>query len=609
MASYYNVRNLATIHLGGYETAPEVPEASPVQTTLPTSAYGQTIPVIWGKARVPGAYIWVPPIVTVTETHTEWWDQITTTTSDMSCRLRFARPLVPNSTWTLRRLWSNGTLIYDASQNYRMKGLNFRFYDGRSTQGRDPTMTAEEGTNNVSAHRGYLDIVLRDFDIQGYGSPPVFEAEVIQDGASTVQSHTYQTYDTTNIELHLVPVWEQQKIYGLGSGSVFGSGIFLYSIPAQRQYFSFSVNLTFQNYLLHVRYSKALDRLVYLAAFSGPGPYSGHMFDGSTGDSKATSAGTTDLALSACLQDISSTKALYVTFSNAEQIYSYLLNTASIPTETFEQVYASGNSWNGYSDIQCVAPGGVSAGKATFYFCADSDLVKTVFSADGLLLSSTVVATLAHPLRYAVYDDGDIVVWTNAATVSRVNGTTGAIEYTKSVPYQIADVLSRRLGAPDLHRLTEELNYQTGTGTSYFTDLGTGVTRTVTGGASNFNEYFYDGQTDTLISTSNTTTPYSVKFVAGDGQSRLLADFLSDLMVYGGGYDPDQITIENVDDLIQGAVVDITAGARDIARSVVEPYSIAIFERSGQVVFKRALTDASFAVDQTIASAGDIVDQ
>jgi hypothetical protein len=39
----------------------------------------------------------------------------------MSCRLRFARPLVPNSTWTMRRLYANGKLIYDASNGYRSR--------------------------------------------------------------------------------------------------------------------------------------------------------------------------------------------------------------------------------------------------------------------------------------------------------------------------------------------------------------------------------------------------------------------------------------------------------------------------------------------------------
>jgi hypothetical protein len=592
-------------------TSPDVPEASPIQTTLPTSAYGQTIPVIWGKARVPGAYIWVPPIVTVTSTHTEWWDQITTTTSDMSCRLRFARPLVPDSTWMLRRLWSNGTLIYDAGQNYRAKGLNFRFYDGRSTQGRDPTMTKEEGTNNVSAHRGYIDIVLRDFDIQGFGAPPVFEAEVIQDGASTIQTDDFLRYAGTITQNMLVPVWDQQKMFGLGTNEVtLSSGIFLYSIPGERQYFNFDISITGENFLQDFRYSKMLDRLVYLSSFTSITPFHGRMFNASTGADVATSTGTTASTLLACLQDISSTKALFVTFDAAEQIYSLLLNTGGT-SETFEVIYSSGNSWNGYSDIQCVTPGGVSASGVVVYFCADSDLVKVTFSTEGFLLSTTVLATLPHPLRYAVYDDGDLVVWTDSATVSRVDGTTGSIEYTKSVPYQIPVVFSRKLGAPDLQNFTEEFAFQsqTGGGTSYFTNLATGVTRTVTGGLTNSAVYFYDGATQQIISLNTFSLPRALRFVAGDGDDRLLSDFLSDLMVYGGQFDASDIEVENVDDLVQGAVIDITAGARDVARAVIEPYSIAMFERSGQIVFKRALTDGSFAVDQSISTAGDILDQ
>ena len=606
MASYYNLRPLGTIHLGGYATAPDVPEASPIQTTLPTSAYGQTIPVVWGKARVPGAYIWVPPIVTVTETHTEWWDQITTTTSDMSCRLRFARPLVPDSTWTLRRLWSNGKLIYDGSQNYRMNGLNFRFYDGRSTQGRDPTMTREEGANNVSAHRGYIDIVLKDFDIQGFGSPPVFEAEIIQDGGSTVQAQNFQTFGGTVSLDMIIPVWDQQKIYS------FDHGLFWYSIPAQRQYFAADVSTAGQVYFNSFRYSKALDRVVYLSAGTGVGPFRARMLDGSTGELLATSAITAGPTFCACLQDISTTKAIMVATAASGQFYCYQLNTATAPAETVEQVYASGAAWNGYSSLQCVTPGGIVGGNAVFYLCADSDLVKVVFSPEGLLMSSSVLATLPHPVRYAVYDDGDLVVWTDSATVSRVDGTTGSIEYTKTVPYQIPAVSGRELGAPDLQHLTEEFNYQsqTGSGTSYFTDLGQGTTRTVAGGLTVTVPYFYDGQTNTLIAVNGVTdVPQTLKFVASDGDDRLLSDFLSDLMVYGGGYNSSDIDVENVDDLIQGAVVDITAGARDIARAVIEPYSIALYERSGQIIFRRALTDGSFAVDQTIALAGDILDQ
>lgn len=51
-------------------------------------------------------------------------------------------------------------------------------------------------------------------------------------------------------------------------------------------------------------------------------------------------------------------------------------------------------------------------------------------------------------------------------------------------------------------------------------------------------------------------------------------------LVLVGGFDESEIGFEGViDDMVQGAVVDVTASVREIARSVCEPYSIAIFER------------------------------
>ncbi|WP_189375235.1 MULTISPECIES: hypothetical protein [unclassified Mesorhizobium] len=552
-------------------TAPTVPDVPTVQVTLPTSAYGQTLPAVWGKCRLPAAYIWVPPILTVTSTHIEFWDTITTTTSFMSCRLRFARPLVPNSTWTLRKLYANGKLIYDATQSYRQKGLKFRAYDGKSTQGRDPTMVAEEGETNVSAHRGYLDIVITDFDIQGLGAPPVFEAEWIQDGAN---SHNYQIFTTfagTPNARDLIPVWDQQKLYGFDD-----TDIFLYSIPAAKQYFTFDRESDIYNYYRVFRYSRTLDRLFYFASFTGTSDWDAVLCDGSTGAVIATSgdSATSSSLVDGCLVDVDASTALVVGFGQNEQVFCYRLTI-----DTVTRPYQSTASWEGYSDIQCLTPGPVSGSDGVFYLCADNDLVKATFTSQGTLKSTSVLATFADALRYAVYDDGDLVVWTDAATVSRVDGATGAIEFTKSVPYQIEAIGTRDLGPPDLQRFVDELYFlPVGGTTSYFTDLDLGTTRSIAG-ASSTDSYYFDGQTDQIISETAGGIPRRLTFVPGGGDLRLLSDLLTDLMVHGGGFDPSDIVTEGIDDLIQGAVFDITAGARDIARSICEPYSIAIFER------------------------------
>jgi hypothetical protein len=559
------------IRLPGYDTpsAPEVPEASPIQTTLPTSAYGQTMPVVWGKCRLPGAYIWVPPIVTVTSTHTEWWDQITTTTSNMSCRLRFARPLVPNSTWTMRKLYCNGTLIYDASQNYRAKGLKFRAYDGKSAQDRDPTQTKEEGTTNVSAHRGYLDIVLTDFDIQGFGAPPTFEAEWIQDGASTHRYDAFSKIGTPVIE-YIVPVWERGTLYGIDSTFAFGQ----FSIYAMREFFVQAQSES--SYDFHgFRYSRTLDLLIYMGQ-NIVGEWKPFLTDAVSGI-VATTSGTVSSAGhalgSTCLVD-TPVYAFYAGFTDQAQLYLYRADLQSI-----ELMFDSGTAWQGYSSIQCLVPGEVRGDDFDIWVCADADIVKLTVSLQGALKSTTVVATLSDDLRYIVYDDGGfLVVWTDAAHVLRVNGATGEVVFNKSVPYQIQAFGSRLLGDPDLSRLVNELFFA-GATTSYFTDLSSGATRSVTGASTLTHSYYYDGQTEVVITTNGSQVPERVRIIAGDGTLRLLSDFLTDLMIYGGDFDPSDVQVENVDDLIQGAVVDITAGARDIARAVIEPYSIAMFER------------------------------
>ncbi|RUU92812.1 hypothetical protein EOB59_05490 [Mesorhizobium sp. M7A.F.Ca.MR.176.00.0.0] len=580
-------------------TAPTVPQVPEVQTTLPTSAYGQTIPVVYGKCRLPAAYIWVPPILTVTSTHVEYWDTITSTTAKMSARLRFARPLVPNSNWTMRKLYANGKLIYDGSNGYRQSGLKFTAYDGRSIQPRDPTMVSEEGETNVSAHRGYLDIVVKDFDIVGLGAPPVFEAEWIQDGATTHDYDSFATLSSSTVD-HMVPVWEQGLLYGYQEPS---SIVRQFSIYAMREYFRQAQD-EFSFLFAGWRYSRTLDLLFYLGQ-DGAGHWrpiltnavSGIVATGANVGSVAAVIGTV------CLVDTSA-YAFYAGFTDDAQLFVYRADTGTIIL-----AFDSGAAWNGYTKLECLVPGEVRGSEFDIWLCADTDLVKLTFTSQGTLKSSTVIATLSDDLCYVVYDAGGfLVVWTDAAHIVRINGATGAIVYNSTVPYQIETVGSRRLGDPDLQRLTDEL-YYVASSTSYFTNLDTGLTRSVAGATSNPQLFYYDGQTDTLLTkTPVFSVPQRLRIISEDGTQRLLSDFLLALMV-SGGFDESEIAFEgDIDDVIDGAVVDVTAGVRDIARSVCEPYSIAIFERAGQIIFKRAFTGDALVIDAVLASVGDIAD-
>ncbi|RWF41841.1 MAG: hypothetical protein EOS65_10890 [Mesorhizobium sp.] len=561
-------------------TTPTVAEPSPVQTTLPTSAYGQTIPVVWGKCRLPAAYIWVAPIVTVTETHMEWWDEVTTTTSSMTARLRFARPLVPDSTWGVRRIWAQGKLIFDGSSGYRAKGLKFRAYDGRSTQGRDPSQTSEEGTNNVSAHRGYLDIVFQDFNIFEIGAPPVFEAEWIQDPSSGAEVDDFQTFFADPINTVAAPDWDAQEFYGFSNSSW---QIRRFSIPGLREIYAITISGLGRAYSSITEnffaYIPGIDRIVAFGFV--PGFLGGTfpiLFDPVTGIS--VSEGDT---LGAAGESVNAAAILQIGNAGILIASSFLIGYFSVFTfdaNAITRASLSGASWDGRGRAECITVGTIRNDNADVWVCAGTTLYKLLINASGLVLTVTAFATFADDLRYVVFYDGNLIVWTDNAEAIKVNGTTGATIWTVSVPYQVpASSAIRGDGDPTQNRFDDTF-FEQDDDHYFFTNLDDGTTETISKPIESSGwRHVYDALSDTVITTDNFSVPQRRRFdVAGNGDLRNLSDLLTALMVEGG-FEPSEITCINIDDQIQGAVVDVTAGVRDIARSIIEPYGIAMFER------------------------------
>ncbi|ESY15203.1 hypothetical protein X750_29390 [Mesorhizobium sp. LNJC394B00] len=519
--------------------------------------------MVWGKCRLPAAYIWVPPILTVTSTHQEYWDTITTTTAKMSARLRFARPLVPDSTWTLRKFYANGKLIYDATTGYRQSGLKFKAYDGRSTQLRDPTMVAEEGATNVSAHRGYLDIVVTDFDIVGLGAPPVFEAEWIQ-AASVAAKADFTVLLSTPIITVPVVDWLTGTFYAVDDDLY----IRRFHISGLREIFA--VKITFLSFTYafiesgSLRYIPGLHCLFALAKRTGgyPALYA-ILIDAETGAVVAEdTAGTGAQFTAASALCTFGSASIFVGDSSGLGIHFIHRITQGKVIPTFNEV-----GWEGYSQVNCLTFGTVRTNDADLWICADDKLVKSIVTSMGALATTTEFASFSTDLVYLVWHDGDVIVFTDDAQAIRVDGATGATVWTKAVPYQITSSFAE----PEMHRLDGVFFYQEST--SYnFTDLDTGLTTSVSKTSVTVPKVVYDGQSNLAVATSQfIAKPYRTLFnTSDDGTERPLVDFL----------DESEIGFEGViDDMVQGAVVDVTASVREIARSVCEPYSIAFFER------------------------------
>jgi hypothetical protein len=577
------------------------------QQSFPTSAYGQTVPVIWGKARVPGAYIWAPDIIVRTTT-TGAILQTTTVSVLLSARIRFARPLVADSTWSLRRLWADGVLILDNSTGYRKSGLNVRFYDGRSTQGRDPHMVSKEGTSNVSAHRGYLDIVLNSYNLGTAAvAPPAFEAELVQDATSSTDIDAFTGFFGDDINTHPAADWENGEFYGISTSIGYlrrfniGTVQEVYAIPMTGVLSAIEEN--------SLRYIPEMDRLVgvdYVPGI-GNGAYP-CVIDPTTGavlDHGAAMAQAGNFTNTLCAFAFSQTVGALIAVSFS----AYKVSTYTFGPDSMTQTWASDTNFDGRGEVQCITVGEVRDSDADVYLCTNTTIYKARLTSNGFLLGIESFATDTDDFVYAVYHDEDIIAWTDAGEAIRFDGATGATVWTASVPYQIeTGAVNRGVGTPDQLRLDgvfylqENVRYN-------FTDLDTGVTTEIVKTSSSPENYVYDGVNKVAVTTDNTTDiAVRTTFDAvGSGTTRDLEDFIADVWE-ATGFESTEHTETNIDDQIQGAVIDITTGGREIVRTVAGPYSIGIFERSGKIITKRPLTDGLFAVDAAISST-DIADK
>lgn len=602
---YSNVKYLNGWQISGGSVSGSSPLPAS-QQSFPTSAYGQTVPVVYGKARLPGAYIWAPEILVKTTT-TGAVLQTTTVTVNLSARIRFGRPLVADSRWRVRRLWADGVLLLDKSTGYRKSGLNLREYDGHSSQARDPTMTGEEGTSNVSAHRGYLDIVIRNYNLGTAGAPPpAFEAEWVQDPETSIDIDVTIGLFSDDIGTFAAADWENGFWYGRAGGY-----IRRFDISLNRETFAIPYSGILDSIEEEsLRYIPEMDRLIGVDFVPGPGngaypfvlnPETGIVLE--HGEAMGDAGEFTNWI---CPIVFSPSVGVLITDTfSFDKVATYRFGP-----DTMERVSLSGSGWDGrVTALECICIGDVRASDADVYLVGDDTLFKARITSNGLLTGIAELYSDADPLVYCVFYESGIIVWNDNNEVMRINASTGAVEWTNTVPYQIATTAAlRALAPPEMHRLDDELMVEETTAYN-FTNLDTGETETVSKANTSIGKQVYDGIGNVGINTDRGgEVARQVNFDAvGDGSSWPLEDFLTELMV-AGGFEESEITCENVDDDILGAVIDITGGVRDIARQVCDPYSIAMFERAGQIVFKRANTDGAFAVDVTIGST-DVLDR
>ncbi len=183
--------------------------------SVQNSSYGVFIPIVYGSYRLSGNVIWSEDIKETKheeEIGGKGGDSATSTTFTYSCS--FAVSLCEGGDGaeavTLRRIFADGRLIYDGSNQYvapedydgetvwstairilrdeddedgALSNTDFVFYGGGEEQLPDPLMESILGVGNVPAYRGQCYIVFTDLPLAKFGNRiPNMSFEIVKNG-------------------------------------------------------------------------------------------------------------------------------------------------------------------------------------------------------------------------------------------------------------------------------------------------------------------------------------------------------------------------------------------------------------------------------------------
>lgn len=156
--------------------------------SVQASTYGAMLPVLRGTMRCAGNVIWSTPkqeVATTTEVGGKGGPSVSQTT--YTYHVNMALALCEGAMAGIRKIWSNGKLIYDASTGITaasamassVRAQAMRFYPGTETQLPDPTIEAALGAGNAPAYRGTCYVVFDQLDCPN-GQVPQLHFEVVE---------------------------------------------------------------------------------------------------------------------------------------------------------------------------------------------------------------------------------------------------------------------------------------------------------------------------------------------------------------------------------------------------------------------------------------------
>ncbi len=185
------------------------------------STYGKTIPFGYGTMLYNGNIIWSPGLVEHEKRETSGGGKggapsqtVITFTYTASYAILFMEG--PISTYS--RIWGDTKLLRDPFLVQNADGTiegdldilgkfegNMTFHLGTETQTPDPTMQAEEGIGNISAHRGFAYITFTDLPLEDFGNRiPNTRAEILVNSTRLYPFRTHPNLTTANVRFSML---------------------------------------------------------------------------------------------------------------------------------------------------------------------------------------------------------------------------------------------------------------------------------------------------------------------------------------------------------------------------------------------------------------------
>lgn len=164
--------------------------------SVQTSTYGSAIPLVYGAMRMSGNVIWSTPLKetrTVKKTSGGKGGGKKSSQTTYSYSASFAVGLCAGPVSTVRRIWADTKLIYDATASNTASTEKYpgvvRMHLGDETQEPDSVIEMHLGVGETPAFRGLCYLVFNDLQLQDFANRiPNISAEVVASGGMQVDA-------------------------------------------------------------------------------------------------------------------------------------------------------------------------------------------------------------------------------------------------------------------------------------------------------------------------------------------------------------------------------------------------------------------------------------